>query len=82
MPIEDWKVFETYGRKDLETLKYMFGFCQYSGGKYYGELNNLASPKELKEAAARAKGKPEEVSLQTLEGFFEANFGAAGQMRD
>jgi hypothetical protein len=75
-PLEDWRAFETYGRGDLETLKYMFGFCQHSGGKYYGEPNNLTVPAALKAAAAEAKGKPQEAHLTTLEEFFRLVFAA------
>ncbi|KAI9163046.1 NmrA-like family domain-containing oxidoreductase lnaB [Paramyrothecium foliicola] len=72
--VEDWKSFETYGRGDLETIKYMFGFCQHSGGKYYGVPNDVSTPAALKAAAARAKGKAGEGSLTTAEGFFQMYF--------
>lgn len=73
IPIEDWKDFETYGDGGLETVKYMFGFCQYSGGLYYGLTNDLAPPRELKKIASEAKGV--DGGLVTLEEYFKRHAG-------
>ncbi|KAF9768675.1 hypothetical protein IL306_013987 [Fusarium sp. DS 682] len=75
VPIEDWKTMETYGDQSFETVKYMFGFCQYSGGRYYGVLNDLGPAAELKEKAAVAKGQSGDAKLMTLEGFWKKYFG-------
>jgi hypothetical protein len=49
----------------------MFGFCQYSGGRYYGNLNDVSPASELKAAAAKAQGKDaSESGLVTIELFF------------
>lgn len=71
--MEDWRSFETYGESALETVKYMFGFCQHSWGLYYGAPNDLTVPEELKAAAAEAKGVAN-AKLMTLEGFFLKHF--------
>ena len=73
--MDDWKSFETYGARGLETVKYMFGFCQHSGGLYYGVPNDLAVPRELKSAAVEAQGGGES-HLMTLETFFKKHFSA------
>ncbi|KAF6827170.1 NmrA family protein [Colletotrichum plurivorum] len=76
VPVEDWRSFETYGVRALETIRDMFGFVQVSGGLYYGEPNDAASPKLLKAAAAEAQGKTgEEAELMTSERFFKVHFG-------
>jgi hypothetical protein len=75
VPIDDWKSFETYGERGLETVKYMFGFCQHSGGLYYGVPNDLTVPRELKSTAVEAQGGGE-GNLMTLEIFFKKHLGA------
>jgi hypothetical protein len=71
IPVDDWKSMETYGMRGLETVKYMFGFCQHSGGRYYGTPNDVAPAAELKAAAAKAQGKDADGSdLVTIERFF------------
>ncbi|KAF5971867.1 hypothetical protein FCOIX_9689 [Fusarium coicis] len=74
VPIEDWKTMETYGDQSFETVKYMFGFCQYSGGLYYGVPNDLGPATELKAKATEAKGQSSDAKLMTLEGFWEKYF--------
>ncbi|KAH7148454.1 hypothetical protein EDB81DRAFT_463608 [Dactylonectria macrodidyma] len=70
VPIEDWKTMETYGVGAFETVKNMFGFCQHSGGLYYGVPNDVVTAGELKARAAEAKGvSGNEVKLTTLEAF-------------
>ncbi|KAF5019130.1 hypothetical protein F66182_8866 [Fusarium sp. NRRL 66182] len=77
IPIEDWRTVETYGVEAFETVKYMFGFCQYSGGLYYGVPNDLVTAGELKARAAEAKGESGDKSkLMTLEDFFSKNFAS------
>ncbi|KAF5549227.1 hypothetical protein FNAPI_8047 [Fusarium napiforme] len=74
VPIEDWKAMETYGDQSFETVKYIFGFCQHSGGLYYGVPNDLGPATELKAKAAEAKGQSSDAKLMTLEGFWEKYF--------
>ncbi|KAF4977787.1 hypothetical protein FZEAL_5753 [Fusarium zealandicum] len=77
VPIEDWKTMETYGVEAFETVKYMFGFCQHSGGLYYGVPNDLKTAGDLKARAAEAKGQSgEEKNLTTLEGLLKKYFAA------
>ncbi|KAI1013090.1 hypothetical protein LB503_001572 [Fusarium chuoi] len=76
VPIEDWKTMETYGDQSFETVKYMFGFCQYSGGLYYGLPNDLIPATELKVKAAEAKGQSGDAKLMTLEGFWKKYFAS------
>ncbi|CAM1500601.1 Fc.00g097630.m01.CDS01 [Cosmosporella sp. VM-42] len=77
VPIEDWKTMETYGEKSFETVKYMFGFCQHSGGLYYGVPNDLVTSGELKAMAAEAKGdSADKAGLTTLEGFVTKYFAS------
>ncbi|KAL6922138.1 hypothetical protein ACHAPO_002896 [Fusarium lateritium] len=73
VPIEDWKSMETYGDPGFETVKYMFGFCQHSGGLYYGVPNDLAPAGDLKARAADAKGAGD-GKLMTLERFWQKYF--------
>ena len=77
VPIEDWKTMETYGDPGFETVKYMFGFCQHSGGLYYGVPNDLKTAGELKAKAVEAKGQSgDETKLTTLESFLKQYFGS------
>lgn len=53
----------------------MFGFCQESGGRYYGEETENSTAAGLKKKAAEACGKSgSETELLTLESFFEREF--------
>lgn len=66
---------ETYGVEAFETVKYMFGFCQHSGGLYYGVPNDVATTGELKARAAEAKGESgDNAKLMTLERFLGKYF--------
>jgi hypothetical protein len=65
---------ETYGDPGIETVKYMFGFCQYSGGLYYGVPNDLETGGDLKARAAVAKGLAGDSELMTLGGFWQKYF--------
>ncbi|RGP73391.1 family 1 [Fusarium longipes] len=76
VPMEDWKSMETYGDTGFETVKYMFGFCQYSGGLYYGVPNDLGPASDLKARAAEAKGTAGDEKLMTLERFWQKYFTA------
>lgn len=53
----------------------MFGFCQLSGGLYFGTSNDLALPKELKAAAAKAQGRST-GELMSVEQFIAHHFTA------
>lgn len=56
----------------------MFGFCQESGGLYFGEKTERQTAAELKKKAAESRGKSgRETELLTLEAFFQREF--AGQ---
>ncbi|KAM0347765.1 hypothetical protein ACHAPU_004781 [Fusarium lateritium] len=77
VPIEDWKAMETYGEQSFETVKRMFGFCQHSGGLYYGVPNDLSSARDLKARAAEAKGESGDTGrLMTLKGFWKKYFSS------
>ncbi|KAH7011457.1 hypothetical protein EDB80DRAFT_891270 [Ilyonectria destructans] len=77
VPIEDWKSMETYGVGAFETVKYMFGFCQHSGGLYYGVPNDVVTAGELKARAAEAKGESgDQAKLTSLESFTTKYFAA------
>lgn len=68
---------ETYGERPFETVKYMFGFCQHSGGLYYGVPNDLVTAGELKASAAEAKGESGDADkLTTLERFVTKYFAS------
>lgn len=54
--VEDWTNWETSEGQTAEAVKNMFGFCQLSGGLYYGTPNDLTRARELKAAAAEAHG--------------------------
>lgn len=64
---------ETYGDRGTDATKRMFGFCQYSGGLYYGVPNNLMIPKELKASAVNAQGNGDS-SLMTLDRYLSQHF--------
>lgn len=53
----------------------MFGFCQESGGRYYGVETEKETAAALKKVAAEARGKLEEGALLSLEDFFRREFG-------
>ncbi|POR37239.1 NmrA family protein [Tolypocladium paradoxum] len=77
VPVEDWRSVETYGSPEIETVKTMFGFCQHSGGRYFGEVNNIGPAREIKAKVAAAKGLPAgEGALMTLEKFMGKHFSA------
>lgn len=69
-----WQDLEVYGIRGLETMKRMFGFCQESGGKYYGVVTEKETAIGLKKLAAGARGKPG-GNLLGLEEFFRREFG-------
>lgn len=74
--IVKWQDLEIYGIRALEAIKYMFGFCQESGGRYYGDETEDKTAAELKKKAAEASGKTgDETKLLTLERFFKREFG-------
>jgi hypothetical protein len=55
----------------------MFGFCQESGGRYYGVESEAGTAAELKKKASEAKGKAgADEKLLTLGAFFEREFGS------
>ncbi|KAF7542925.1 hypothetical protein G7Z17_g11162 [Cylindrodendrum hubeiense] len=75
--IEDWKSMETYGVGAFDTVKYMFGFCQHSGGLYYGASNDVVTAGELKARAAEARGESgDQTKLISLENFVVKYFAA------
>jgi hypothetical protein len=73
VPIEDWTTMETHGDRGTDATKRMFGFCQCSGGLYYGVPNDLKIPQELKTSAANAQGNGD-GSLMTLERYLTKHF--------
>tara|TARA_R110002003_G_scaffold149_3_gene13509 strand:+ start:29299 stop:29565 length:267 start_codon:yes stop_codon:yes gene_type:complete len=74
--VAKWQDLEVYGIRALETVKLMFGFCQESGGRYYGDITEAESASELKKKVNEACGKPNNLAkLASLEGFFKREFG-------
>lgn len=70
--IRNWRDIEVYGIRSLETIKRMFGFCQDSGGRYYGDETEVVTAAELKKLAAEACGaSSERAELSTLGKFFQ-----------
>lgn len=73
--MDTWQELETYGMPALVTVQRMFGFCQHSGGLYYGHANDASMAAGLKRVAAAAQGKSgEDAELMTLERFFKIHF--------
>jgi hypothetical protein len=73
--IPRWQDFETYGIGALESVKLTFGFCQESGGRYYGVETEAGTAAELKRLAIGASGKDiADSKLLTLDRFFEREF--------
>ncbi|KAI3574299.1 hypothetical protein IWW34DRAFT_809864 [Fusarium oxysporum f. sp. albedinis] len=73
IPDDDWESFDTRGQRALEGVKYTFGFCQYSGGLYYGEPNDLAMARMLKRVAKKVQGESG-GELMILKRFFSLHF--------
>ncbi|KAK7598716.1 hypothetical protein V3481_000334 [Fusarium oxysporum f. sp. vasinfectum] len=73
IPDDDWESFDTHGQRALEGVKYTFGFCQYSGGLYYGEPNDLTVARMLKRVAKKVQGESG-GELMTLKRFFSLHF--------
>lgn len=74
--VPTWQELEIYGIHALESIKFMFGFCQESGGRYYGDETEGNTALGLKKKAAKASGKnSEEAKLYTLGEFFKRDFG-------
>ncbi|KAF2821447.1 NAD(P)-binding protein [Ophiobolus disseminans] len=70
-----WQDLEVYGVRALETVKLMFGFCQQSGGRYFGDKTEAETAQELKKRAVEACGLSGDVAkLQDLEHFFAQRF--------
>jgi hypothetical protein len=74
--VPKWQDLEIYGVGPLETVKLMFGFCQASGGRYFGDETEMVTARELKRNAAKASGRSGSGDdLHTLEDFFARRFG-------
>jgi hypothetical protein len=74
--VTKWQDLEVYGIRALETVKLMFGFCQESGGRYYGDITEAGSASELKKRVNEACENPNgQGKLANLEGFFKREFG-------
>ena len=70
-----WQDLDTFGVRALETVKLMFGFCQESGGRYYGVETEASTAAELKKLAAEAQGKSgQDTELLGLADFFKREF--------
>jgi hypothetical protein len=55
----------------------MFGFCQESSGRYFGDETEAETALELKKKAAEARGRShDDVELRSLKDFFAAKFGS------
>ena len=73
--IPRWQDFNVYGIHALEAVKLMFGFCQESGGRYYGDETEINTATDLKKVAAEATGRDgDETKLLSLEEFFQREF--------
>lgn len=67
----------TKGDPEIETIKTMFGFLQHSGGRYFGEADNIEPARELKARAAAAKGLPQEEGvLMTLDQWLRKHYSS------
>ncbi|KAH7125622.1 hypothetical protein B0J11DRAFT_310636 [Dendryphion nanum] len=70
-----WQDLDTFGVRALETVKLMFGFCQESGGRYFGVETEASTAAELKKAAAEAQGKTgKQTELFSIVEFFKREF--------
>lgn len=52
------------GLRSTSPLRDIFGFCQVSGGLYHGRPNDTMDARQLKTAAAAAKGRHKATILQ------------------
>lgn len=76
VPVEPWTSWDIHGIQALETIKTMFGFCQFSGGLYYGVPNNTVAAKELKKTAVEAQGGSNvDGNLSNVVSFMSKHFG-------
>ncbi|KAH7063865.1 hypothetical protein BKA63DRAFT_183817 [Paraphoma chrysanthemicola] len=74
--VTKWQDLEVYGIRALETVKLMFGFCQASGGRYYGDVTEAGTASELKKKVNEACGRSSgDGHLKSLEDFFKREFG-------
>ncbi|KAH7355479.1 hypothetical protein BKA66DRAFT_575365 [Pyrenochaeta sp. MPI-SDFR-AT-0127] len=74
--VPKWQDLEIYGIRALEAIKLMFGFCQESGGRYYGDETEASTAAELKKKATEASGKTgDDTKLFTLKSFFKRELG-------
>jgi hypothetical protein len=64
---------ETFGDHALDMVKHMFGFCQASGGLYYGVPNDTGPALKAKRAAQDAQGVAR-TGLTSAEAFFAKYF--------
>ncbi|KAF1812526.1 NAD(P)-binding protein [Eremomyces bilateralis CBS 781.70] len=75
VPLPSWKDLPTFGVKSLETIRHMFGYCQISGGLYFGEPTETHTAATLKRIATEAQGKiGSDAELMTVEKFFGTHF--------
>lgn len=71
-----WQDLDVYGVRALENVKLIFGFCQASDGRYYGDQTDSSTARELKRNVANASRRSGSGAvLRTLEGFFAQHFG-------
>ncbi|KAF2027972.1 NAD(P)-binding protein [Setomelanomma holmii] len=75
--VPKWQNLEVYGIRALETVKLMFGFCQESGARYFGEVTEAETASQLKRSAREACGRRyTNAHLSTTENFFKRGFKA------
>ncbi|KAL4785441.1 hypothetical protein BJX76DRAFT_366979 [Aspergillus varians] len=75
-PLPSWEDFNTYGMRELDNTKAMFGFTQNNQGRYFGpEPSEKETAGKLKLKAAVALSRPkEEQKLVTVEQWFKKHF--------
>lgn len=74
---------ETYGSAEIETVKNLFGFLEYTDAQYFGVASDLAASVELKKAAAVAKGGSEaDGKLTSLDDFMVKFFAKEGKNKE
>lgn len=75
--LPSWEAFDTKGIYELENTKFMFGFAQKTGGRYFGaEPTEKETARQLKRATATALGRPlDQQDLVSVMDWFAARFG-------
>lgn len=73
----DWKLLETHGSLEADSLKGIFGMTHHIDAEFAKNVYDSSTAKALKAKGAAARGLTgADAALQTIEGFITKHFAA------